>query len=104
VLQKHRGVIGYNINDIKGLTPSFCMDRIFLHDGHSSSRQPQCRLNPNTQEVVKKEVIKLLEVGIIYPISDSECVSPVHVVFRKDEMTVIKNERDGRISTRTMTR
>ncbi|PKI72943.1 hypothetical protein CRG98_006643 [Punica granatum] len=45
--------------------------------------QPQRRLNPTLKEVVKKEVLKLLDAGIIYPISDSKCVSPVQVVPKK---------------------
>ena len=55
------------------------------------------------QEVVKKEILKLLDAGIIYPISDSEWVSPVQVVPKKGGMTVIKNELDELISTRTVT-
>jgi len=55
------------------------------------------------QEVVKKKVVKLLDAGIIYPISDSEWVSPVHVVPKKGGITVMKNERDELISTRTVT-
>jgi len=43
-------------------------------------------------EVVKKEVTKLLQAGIIYPISDNTCVSPVHVVPKKSGITVVKNE------------
>ena len=54
------------------------------------------------QEVVKKEVVKLLDAGIIYPISDSEWVSPLQVVPKKGGMIVIKNERDELISTRTI--
>ena len=103
VLRKHRGAIGYSIDDIWGLSPTFCMHRIFLDDSHHRSRQPQRRLNPNMQEVVKKEILKLLDAGIIYPISDSEWVSPVQVVPKKGGMTVIKNARDELISTRTVT-
>ena len=103
VLRKHRGAIGYSIDDIRGLSPTFCMHRIFLDDSHCPSRQPQRRLNPNMQEVVKNEILKLLDAGIIYPISDSEWVSPVQVVPKKGGMTVIKNERDELISTRTVT-
>ena len=46
-------------------------------------RQPQRRLNPHMQEVVQAEVLKLLQVGIIYPISDSPWVSPTQVVPKK---------------------
>ena len=103
VPRKHRGAIGYKIDDIKGLSPSFCMHRILLDASHRPSRQPQRRLNPNMQEVVKKEVVKLLDAGIIYPISDSEWVSPVQVVPKKGGMIVVKDERNEFISTRTVT-
>ena len=55
------------------------------------------------QEVVKKEVMKLLDAGIIYPISDSKWVSPVQVVPKKGGMTVIKNNKNELIPTRTVT-
>jgi len=51
------------------------------------------------KEVVKKEVVKLLEVGIIYPISDNQWVSPVQVVPKKGGMTIIKNEKNELIPT-----
>ncbi|RDX85792.1 hypothetical protein CR513_32966, partial [Mucuna pruriens] len=56
--------------------------------------QQQRRLNPTILDVVKKEVRKLLVVGIIYPISDSNWVSPVQVVPKKSGMTVMKNWHD----------
>jgi len=59
-------------------------------------------LNPNMQEVVKKEILKLLKAGIIYPISDSNWVSLVHVVPKKGGMTVVKNENNELIPTRTV--
>jgi len=55
------------------------------------------------QEVVKKEILKLLKVDIIYPISDSKWVSPVYVVPKKGGMTVVKNEINELIPTRTVT-
>ena len=56
-----------------------------------------------TKEVVKKEVHKWLNVGFIYAISDSPYVSPVHVVPKKGGFTVIKNEKNELIPTRTVT-
>ncbi|RVW80040.1 Retrovirus-related Pol polyprotein from transposon 297 [Vitis vinifera] len=56
-------------------------------------RQPQRRLNPHMQEVVRNEVLKLLQAGIIYPISDSLWVSPTQVVPKKSGITVIQNEK-----------
>ena len=77
VLQKHRGVISYSIDNIKEISPLFCMHRILLDDGHRPSRQPQRLLNPNSQEAIKKEAVKLLDARIICPISDSDWVSSV---------------------------
>ena len=55
------------------------------------------------QEVVRKEVVKLMDAGIIYPISDSSWVSPVQVVPKKGGMTVVKNDKNELIPTRTVT-
>jgi len=60
-------------------------------------------LNPNMKEVVRNEVIKLLDNGIIYPISDSKWVSPTQVVPKKSGVTVITNEKNELIPTRTIT-
>ena len=54
-----------------------CMHRILLEDGHNPSVEAQRRLNPTMKEVVRKEVLKWLDAGVIYPISDSAWVSPV---------------------------
>jgi len=54
------------------------------------------------KEEVRKEVLKLLAASLIYPISDSAWVSPVQVVPKKRGMTVIKNDKDELISTRTV--
>ncbi|KAJ9553598.1 hypothetical protein OSB04_017643 [Centaurea solstitialis] len=103
VLRKYRSVLAYSIDDIKGISPSFCTHRILLNDEHASSIEHQRRLNPNMKEVVQKEVLKLLKSGIIYPIFDSPWVSPVQVVPKKGGMTVIKNDRGELISTRPVT-
>nr|ACY01934.1 hypothetical protein [Beta vulgaris] len=103
VLRQHKKAIGYNIDDLKGISPDFCMHKIHLEDDHRPSIQGQRRLNPNMQEVVKKEVMKLLDAGIIYPISDSKWVSPVQVVPKKGGTTVVKNEKNELIATRVVT-
>ena len=64
------------------------------------SRQPQRRLNPIMKEVVKKEVLKLLDVGVIYPIADSKWVSLTQVVPKKFGVTVVANENNELIPTR----
>ena len=85
VLKEHKTAIGWTIADIKGISPSTCMHRILLEEGPKPSRQPQRRLNPPMMDVVKKEILKLLEVGVIYPISDSNWVSPLQVVPKRLE-------------------
>ena len=79
------------------------MHKIHLEEGCSPSIERQHRLNPNMKEVVKKEIMKLLDVGVIYPISDSNWVSPIHVVPNKGGMTVIINENNELIPTRLIT-
>nr|GEU86255.1 reverse transcriptase domain-containing protein [Tanacetum cinerariifolium] len=65
--------------------------------------QKQRRLNLNMQEVVKKEIVKLLDTDIIYPIPDSPWVSPIHFVPKKRGITVVTNENDELVPTRTVT-
>ncbi|KAG7559384.1 Ribonuclease H-like superfamily [Arabidopsis thaliana x Arabidopsis arenosa] len=102
-LRKYRRAIGYSLSDIKGISPSLCNHRIHLENESYSSIEPQRKLNPNLKEVVKKEILKLLDADVIYPISDSTWVSPVHCVPKKGGMTVVKNEKDELIPTRTIT-
>ncbi|GKF09702.1 hypothetical protein Tco_0043926 [Tanacetum coccineum] len=60
-------------------------------------------VNPKIHDVIKKEVEKLLDAGLIYPISDSPWVSPVHCVPKKGGMTVVKNEENELVPTRLVT-
>jgi hypothetical protein len=103
VLQANKEAMGWSISDLKGISPGFCMHKINMEDQYKPVVQPQRRLNPTMKEVVKKEVLKLLEAGMIYPISDSAWVSPVHVVPKKGGMTVVRNEKNELIPTRTVT-
>ena len=100
VLRKQKKAIGWTLADISGISLSMCMHRILLEDGAKSVRQPQRRLNPLILDVVKKEVTKLLQAGIIYPILDSTWVSPIQVVLKKSGITIVKNEKDQLIPTR----
>jgi len=77
VLKKHREAIRWHISDLKGISPAYCMHRIMMEEDYKPIRQLQRRLNPTMKEEVRKEVLKLLEVGLIYPISDNAWVSPV---------------------------
>ena len=71
VLQHHKNSIGWSLTDLKRIYQSICMHQIFLEDGHKPSVEVQRRLNPTMKEVVRKEVLKWLDAGVIYPISDS---------------------------------
>ena len=79
------------------------MHRILLENNYKPSIESQRRLNPNVKEVVKKEVLNLLDAGVIYPILDSEWVNLVQVVPRKGGMTVVKNENNKLIPTMIVT-
>ncbi|MCQ7416389.1 RNA-directed DNA polymerase, partial [Salmonella enterica] len=103
ILKKHKSALGWSISDIKGISPSIVMHKILMEDAFNPTVEHQRRLNPAMKEVVKAEVLKLLNAGIIYAISDSPWVSPVQVVPKKGGMTVVKNEKDESISTRTVT-
>ncbi|KAM1881688.1 hypothetical protein ACFX13_003264 [Malus domestica] len=103
VLKEHKTTIGWTLADIKGISPTTCMHRIFLEEGAKPTREAQRRLNPPMMEVVKKEIIKLLDCGVIYPISDSRWVSPVQVVPKKSGVTVVKNAEDELVPTRIQT-
>jgi len=83
VLKEHKKAIGWSIGDIKGINPAVVIHKIHLEGNAKPSREPQRRLNPAMQEVVRAEVIKLLDAGIIYSISDGKWVSPIHVVPKK---------------------
>ena len=100
VLKEHKTAIGWTIADIKGISPTTCMHRILLEGEEKPSRQPQRRLNPPMMDVVKKEVLKLLQAGMIFPISDSKLVSPMQVVPKKGGITVVKNEQGELVPTR----
>lgn len=93
ILKRHKTVFGWTLKDIKGINPLICTHRIHLEENAKTTHQPQRRLNPYMKEVIKNEVLKLLDVGIIYPISDSKWVSPTQVVPKKSGITVVKNEK-----------
>ena len=103
VLKEHKGALGWTIADIKGINPANCMHYIHLDENAKSTREMQRRLNPNMKEVVRTEVLKLLDAGIIYPISDSSWVSPLQVVPKKSGVTVVTNADNELIPTRVTT-
>nr|GEZ93723.1 reverse transcriptase domain-containing protein [Tanacetum cinerariifolium] len=86
-----------------GIDLEFCSYKILLEEDYSPKVQSQRRVNPKIHDVVKKEVKKLLNAGLIYPISDSPWVSPIHCVIKKGGMTVIKNDENELVPTRLVT-
>ncbi|KAK1682223.1 hypothetical protein QYE76_043071 [Lolium multiflorum] len=102
ILKKHRGAIGYTLDDLKGISPSIFQHAINMEDDAKPVVEHQRRLIPKMKEVVRNEVLKLLEAGIIYPIADSRWVSPVHCVPKKGGMTVVPNDNDELIPQRVV--
>ncbi|GJS23026.1 reverse transcriptase domain-containing protein [Tanacetum coccineum] len=103
VLKSHKHAISWKIFDIIGIDPQFCTHKILMEENAKPVVQHQRRVNPKIHEVIKQEVIKLLNAGLIYPISDSPWVSPVHCVSKKGGITVVKNEEKELIPTRLFT-
>ena len=103
ILRNYKEVIAWSIEDLKGISLSICMHKILLNDDAKTSVEHQRRLNPVMKDVVRKKVLKWLNVGFIYAISDSLWVSPVHVVPKEGGFTVIRNEKNELIPTRTVT-
>nr|GEU66454.1 reverse transcriptase domain-containing protein [Tanacetum cinerariifolium] len=103
VLKSHKRAIAWKIFDIKGIDPRFCTHKILMEEDYKPPVQSQRRVNPKIHDVIKKEVIKLLNAGMIYPISNSPWVSPIHCVPKKGGMTVVSNENNELILTRLVT-
>ena len=103
ISRKYKEAIAWSIEDLKGISPSICMHKILLNDNAKTSIEHQRRLNPVMKEIVRKKVLKCLNAGFIYAISDSSLVSSVHVVPKKGGFTVIRNEKNELIPIRTVT-
>ncbi|GKD06327.1 DNA-directed DNA polymerase, partial [Tanacetum coccineum] len=103
VLKSHKWAITWKITDIKVIDPRFCTHKILMEDDYKLTVQSQRQVNPKIHEVIEKEVLKLLDAGTIYPISDSPWVSPVHCAPKKGGITVVTNEENKLIPTRLVT-
>nr|GEY79176.1 reverse transcriptase domain-containing protein [Tanacetum cinerariifolium] len=103
VIKSYKWAIAWKITDIKGVDPRFCTHKILMEEDYKSTIQSQRRVNPKIHEVIKKEVIKLLDAGIIYLIYDSPWVSPIHYVPKKGGIIVVENENNELIPTRLVT-
>ncbi|GKE18778.1 reverse transcriptase domain-containing protein, partial [Tanacetum coccineum] len=84
VLKKHKQAFAWKTTDIPGICLSFCKHKIQL-------------------PIRNTGIVKLLDIGIIYPIADSPWVSPIHCVQKKGGITVVINENDELVPTRTVT-
>nr|GEW39466.1 reverse transcriptase domain-containing protein [Tanacetum cinerariifolium] len=103
VLKSHKQAIAWKLSNIKDINPKFCTHKILIEDDFEPAVQHQRRVNPKIYDVIKKEVEKLLDAKLIYPISDNPWVSPVHCVPKKGGFTVVENEENELITTRLVT-
>ncbi|XP_047978518.1 uncharacterized protein LOC125220392 [Salvia hispanica] len=103
VLGKNKKAIGWSLTDLVGISPDVCMHHIRLEDGAKAHRDSQRKVNPNMREEILKEILKLLSLGIIYSVPDSEWVSPIHMVPKKSGIQVVKNEMNELVPTRLVT-
>nr|GEY39699.1 DNA-directed DNA polymerase [Tanacetum cinerariifolium] len=100
VLKSRKQAIAWTLTDIKGIDPEFYSHKILLEEDYAPKVQSQRRVNPKIHDVIKKEVEKLLDARLIYPISDSPWVSPIHCVPKKGGMIVITNDENELVPTR----
>nr|GEY33687.1 reverse transcriptase domain-containing protein [Tanacetum cinerariifolium] len=94
VLKSHKQALSWQLFDIKGIDPEFCTHKILIEDDFNLAVQHQRRVNLKIHEVIKKDILKLLNATLIYPISDSPWVSPVHCVPKKGGFTIVENEKN----------
>nr|GEY06159.1 reverse transcriptase domain-containing protein [Tanacetum cinerariifolium] len=103
VLKSHKRAIAWKLSDIQGINPEFCTHKILMEEDYKPAVQNQRRVNPKIHDVIKKEVEKLLDAGLIYPVSDIPWVSLVHCVPKKGGFTVVTDEENELIPTRLVT-
>ena len=104
VFKKEKEAIGQTMSEIKGISPVIVQHRIHLNDDATPKRDPQCRLNPILQDTVKTKILKLLNNEIIYPISDSQQISPIYAIPKKAGFTVVENKNKELVQTQLPTK
>nr|GFC85517.1 reverse transcriptase domain-containing protein [Tanacetum cinerariifolium] len=102
VLKSHKQAIAWKLSDIKGIDPE-CTHKTLMDDDFEPVIQHQRRVNPKIHDAIKKEVLKLFDAGLIYPISNSPWVRPIHCVPKKGGFTIVKNEENKLILTQLVT-
>nr|GEY21006.1 reverse transcriptase domain-containing protein [Tanacetum cinerariifolium] len=103
VSKSHMRAIAWKLSNIKGVYLEFLTHKILMEEDFEPAVQHQRRVNPKIHDVIKNEVLKILDVGLIYPISDSPWVSPVYCVPKMGGFTVVENEENELILTRLVT-
>ncbi|GJT15626.1 reverse transcriptase domain-containing protein [Tanacetum coccineum] len=103
VLKSQKQAIAWKLSDIKGINLEFYSHKILMEEDYEPTVQHKRRENPKIHDVIKKEVEKLLDAGLIYPISYSHWVSPVHCVPKKGGMAVVTNDENELVPTRLVT-
>nr|GFB06701.1 reverse transcriptase domain-containing protein [Tanacetum cinerariifolium] len=81
-LKTRKKAIAWKLTNIKGIDLEFCSHKILLKEDYSPKVQSQRRVNPKIYDVIKKEVEKLLDAGLIYPISDSHWAGEFALITR----------------------
>ena len=84
LLRENLEAFAWRYMEMKGTHPSMCTHHIYIQEGCKPVKQPQRRMNPTFKEIVKEELQKLLDLWFIYPISNSEWVSPLVLVPKKN--------------------
>nr|GFA17525.1 reverse transcriptase domain-containing protein [Tanacetum cinerariifolium] len=103
VLKSHKRAIAWKLSNIKGIDPEFYTHKILMEEDFELAVQHQRRVNLKIYDVIKQEVLKFLDAGLIYPISDSPWVGPIHCVPKKDGFTVVENEDNELIPNHLVT-
>nr|GEY49501.1 putative reverse transcriptase domain-containing protein [Tanacetum cinerariifolium] len=103
ILKSHKRAITWKLFDIKGIDPGFYTHKILMEVDFEPVVQHQRRVNPKIYDIIKNEVLKLLDARLIYLIFDSPWVSPIHCVPKKGGFTVVENEENELILTRLVT-
>ena len=103
VLKAHKEALAWSFSDIKRIPSNICEHRIFIDENSRPSREPHRRLNPHMLEVLRGEIIKWWNGGVIYSILDSPWISPVHMVPKKLGITITINEKGEEVPMRMTT-
>nr|GEW04627.1 reverse transcriptase domain-containing protein [Tanacetum cinerariifolium] len=93
VVKSHKQALTWQLSDIKGINSEFCTHKILMEDDFKPAVKHQRRINPKIHEVIKKDILKLLDARLIYHISDSPWMSLVHYVPKKVVLQLLKMKK-----------